>query len=851
MNPFSPALLPRLLFLTLTAPLLATAAAKVTYDEHVLPIFEQSCLNCHNPDKAKGGLDLSSYQGTLKGGSGGKIVEPGDPSSKLLAVVMQTAEPKMPPEGDPIPADKTEVLRQWIEGGLLQNPDSKARKPSKPKFDTSLSGDPQKRPDGPPPMPRDVILEPAVVAERSSAVHAMAASRWAPVLAVTGQRQVLLYDTRDLSLVGILPFPEGDPVSLSITPDGRYLIVGGGVPGKSGVTISFDLTSGERVLTAGREFDSILCADLRPDLGAVATGSPSRLIKLWNPADGSQTASIKKHTDWVTALDYSPDGILLATGDRNGGVWVWEARTGAEFHTLRAHQAGITTASFRSDSNLLASASEDGTVRFWEMNGGKEVRKLDAHREGVLAFCWAPDGRFATAGRDRKVRVWKADFNPERAIENLPDIPTSIAIDSTSTRLFIADYRGRIHVHRIDNGEKLGELDNDPAPIAHHRNRIAGEIADLIDTLARTGQARDEATRRVEEARQALEAHDRRTGDEKQALEVARGEESGAVAEEAKRNREVEQLRQQVTAGQEDLAPMRARRDSLRQETGELGKQISAEEQSLETDRQALATASDPKADAVAQLRGTIEQRESRLEKLRSDQRQRTDEVAKLEQQIQTAQTDLEKRRQELKTREAGLRETRGTLKELRQRLKTSRERLATLEKQRPTLAAAVEEQKQSLASASADHAKAISARARLEQQGRRWYRASLNAGIHDLRKRGREIDASARDAETSFRETARMLESLSRELAEKRAELRALLEDPLPEDPEIARERDAMAAMLRDQIADLLDQLDARSADLSEQREALDRLLPEADRLHRRTEVLTRLYHSGAGTGS
>ena len=56
---------------------LLLAQEKTSYDDHILPIFEQSCLNCHNPDKTKGGLDLSNYAAAIKGGSSGKVVEPG------------------------------------------------------------------------------------------------------------------------------------------------------------------------------------------------------------------------------------------------------------------------------------------------------------------------------------------------------------------------------------------------------------------------------------------------------------------------------------------------------------------------------------------------------------------------------------------------------------------------------------------------------------------------------------------------------------------------------------------------------------------------------------------------------
>ena len=37
----------------------ARADDKINYQEHVLPIFRNSCLTCHNPDKKKAGLDLS------------------------------------------------------------------------------------------------------------------------------------------------------------------------------------------------------------------------------------------------------------------------------------------------------------------------------------------------------------------------------------------------------------------------------------------------------------------------------------------------------------------------------------------------------------------------------------------------------------------------------------------------------------------------------------------------------------------------------------------------------------------------------------------------------------------------
>src|SRR4051794_408993 len=71
--------------LLLTFPVAAFSQEKITYQDHVLPLIENNCAKCHNPDKKKGDLDLTSYNGALKGGGSGQVVIAGNPdSSKLL-----------------------------------------------------------------------------------------------------------------------------------------------------------------------------------------------------------------------------------------------------------------------------------------------------------------------------------------------------------------------------------------------------------------------------------------------------------------------------------------------------------------------------------------------------------------------------------------------------------------------------------------------------------------------------------------------------------------------------------------------------------------------------------------------
>ena len=447
--------------------LFAQTTEKITYDDHVFPVLESKCLNCHNPDKKKGDLDLSTYIGTMAGSSGGKIALAGDGgSSKLYTVTVHTEEPVMPPEGDKIAKKDADMIRAWIDGGLLENKGSKAQKKKKPAFSLAAVPALNKRPEGPPPMPKDLLLEPVMVPSRSTVINDMDASPWAPLIAVTGQRQVLLYNTDTLSLAAVLPFPKGQPETVSFHPSGKYILAGGGIGGKSGSTKVWDVVTGKVMMEAGKEFDSVMAADLRADLGGIALGGPSRLIKLWDTQAGEQIKSIKKHTDWLISLAYSYDGILLATGDRNNGLQVWEAATGNEFHSLRGHQKSIVDVKWRADSNLLATASEDGQVIFWDMNSGNQIKKVAAHGSGVLAMDYALSGDIVTSGRDRKVKLWKPDLVLKKELPAFEEMITEVAFSHDAKRVFVSDWNGQIQVWDTTTYQQVGTLNPNPPQIA-------------------------------------------------------------------------------------------------------------------------------------------------------------------------------------------------------------------------------------------------------------------------------------------------------------------------------------------------------------------------------------------------
>src|SRR5687768_12333867 len=102
--------------------ILSTAYGGVDFQKDIAPIFAEYCLECHGPDKVKGGLNLASRDGILKELESGNVaIKSGKPEeSALLARLLSTDDEEiMPPrkkEKRPKP-EEIERLKLWISEG--------------------------------------------------------------------------------------------------------------------------------------------------------------------------------------------------------------------------------------------------------------------------------------------------------------------------------------------------------------------------------------------------------------------------------------------------------------------------------------------------------------------------------------------------------------------------------------------------------------------------------------------------------------------------------------------------------------------------------------------------------------
>ena len=478
---------------------------KLTYDDHIRPLLENKCFSCHNPDKKKGGLEMTSYSGLMNGGSGGAVVDAGNPqASRLWTMSAHKEEPYMPPEGAPLDAKDLALLSKWVAGGVLQAKGSVAKASNRPKVDLAFAGGAGK-PAGPVARPENILLEPVIVTAHTSAVTAMAASPWTSLLAVAGQKQILLYDTDSRELAGILPYPEGYARSLKFSANGSLLVMGGGRGGKIGHAIVWDVKTGKRVTEIGKEFDQVMSADISPDHRKVVLATNTKKVKCFDVATGEQLYLITKHTEWVTGTQFSPDGVLLATADRNGNVFVWEADNGGEFYNLGQHAGSVTDLAWRADSNILASCSADGTISTWEMKTGKRVANWSAHGK-VQSVAFTPDGKVLTCGADGNTALW--DINGSRIQQaqsiHQDDIVSKVVALYDSKVFVTGNWLGEVRMFDVATGRDLTRVSSNPPKIADRLMETEKRLAELEPTLAPAEVAVKAAEARIPAAEAAL-----------------------------------------------------------------------------------------------------------------------------------------------------------------------------------------------------------------------------------------------------------------------------------------------------------------------------------------------------------
>ncbi len=100
----------------------------LVYDDMLVPVLDSKCRSCHNENKTKGGLLMTTYDDLLRGGKSDQpVLVPGasEESGLLQRVTLPVShDDHMPPDGKPgLDDPEIALLRAWIDYGA--NPDTR------------------------------------------------------------------------------------------------------------------------------------------------------------------------------------------------------------------------------------------------------------------------------------------------------------------------------------------------------------------------------------------------------------------------------------------------------------------------------------------------------------------------------------------------------------------------------------------------------------------------------------------------------------------------------------------------------------------------------------------------------
>ena len=90
----------------------------VTFTDHIRPIMERSCWNCHGEAAQRSDLDLRTRESAMQGGTRGPAIVPGRAEeSRLYRTVAGLDDPPMPMSGNGLTEGELAAVRDWINEG--------------------------------------------------------------------------------------------------------------------------------------------------------------------------------------------------------------------------------------------------------------------------------------------------------------------------------------------------------------------------------------------------------------------------------------------------------------------------------------------------------------------------------------------------------------------------------------------------------------------------------------------------------------------------------------------------------------------------------------------------------------
>ena len=203
--------------------------------------------------------------------------------------------------------------------------------------------------------------------------------------------------------------------SRTLSPDGKTLALG-----KTNSTVElWNTHTGKLKKTLRKHQGWVHSVAFSPDgRYLVSGGGRMNTIHLWDAITGKHEAVLAEKSGPTSTLVFSPDGSLLAGGDFYG-VWVWDMKTRKRTHVFKDGAVSVLT--FSEDGTKLSGAGLSSIIRVWDIPTGELQDTFIGHFGSITSLAFlSPDAtrttqdallpnehNLASVDQDGTVLFWK------------------------------------------------------------------------------------------------------------------------------------------------------------------------------------------------------------------------------------------------------------------------------------------------------------------------------------------------------------------------------------------------------------------------------------------------------------
>ncbi len=214
----------------------------------------------------------------------------------------------------------------------------------------------------------------------------------------------------------------GDPIAMSYSTDGRYLLVTEdnywdkeqGCIRYVARMVIYDARRGRVIKNVDRgEYNIPYGCSFSPDGKLFTVAGMNKNVEVWTmDADVDKIAHKKMltgHASNVPSTAWAPDSTRFASASMDGTVKIWDINQIVTpcLKTLTGHTHSVNSVAWSADGTFVASGSSDKTVKVWDPNSGTLKQTMEGHAEAVTAVAITPDSRLViSASIDRTVKIW-------------------------------------------------------------------------------------------------------------------------------------------------------------------------------------------------------------------------------------------------------------------------------------------------------------------------------------------------------------------------------------------------------------------------------------------------------------